>query len=77
MNGLDLSILNAISPGLGIDGKATGSLDFAAPAGAAFPRAEARINVAGFTRTGVATRSPPVDLSLLGSFSRPARRSTR
>ncbi|HEX5184904.1 MAG TPA: translocation/assembly module TamB domain-containing protein [Allosphingosinicella sp.] len=66
MDGLDLSILNAISPSLGIGGKATGSLDFAAPAGGGFPRAEARLNVAGFTRTGIATRSPPVDLSLLG-----------
>ena len=42
------------------------SLDFAQPAGGAFPRGEARLNIAGFTRTGVATRSPPVDLSLLG-----------
>lgn len=68
MEGLDLSILNLVSPTLGIGGKATGSLDFAAPAGAAFPRAEARLNIAGFTRTGVATRSPPVDLSLLGTL---------
>ncbi|MBV8970711.1 MAG: translocation/assembly module TamB domain-containing protein, partial [Sphingomonadaceae bacterium] len=68
MEGLDLSILNVVSPTLGIGGKATGSLDFAAPAGAAFPRAEARLNIAGFTRTGVATRTPPVDLSLLGTL---------
>jgi translocation and assembly module TamB len=68
MEGLDISILNAFSPGLGLGGKATGSLDFAEPAGAAFPRAEARLNIAGFTRTGVATRSPLVDLSLLGTL---------
>ncbi|HEY1605305.1 MAG TPA: translocation/assembly module TamB domain-containing protein [Allosphingosinicella sp.] len=68
MDGLDLSILNVVSPSLGIGGKATGSLDFAAPAGGGFPRAEARLNIAGFTRTGIATRSPPVDLSLLGTL---------
>jgi translocation and assembly module TamB len=68
MQDLDLSILNAFSPGLGIGGKATGSLDFAEAAGTAFPRAEARLNVAGFTRTGIATRSPPVDIALLGTL---------
>jgi translocation and assembly module TamB len=68
MQDLDLSILNAFSPGLGIAGKATGSLDFAQPAGGAFPRAEVRLNIAGFTRTGIATRSPPVDMSLLGTL---------
>ena len=68
MKDLDLSILNAFSPGLGLGGKATGSLDFAQPAGGAFPRAEARLNLAGFTRTGVATRSPPVDAALLATL---------
>ena len=43
----------------------------------AFPRAEARLNIAGFTRTGVATRSPPVDLSLLGTLQPDRRRSRR
>ena len=47
---------------------ATGSLDFALPADGAFPRAEARLNIAGFTRTGVATRSVPVDLALAGAL---------
>jgi translocation and assembly module TamB len=64
---LDLSIFNAFSPGLGLGGKATGSVDFA-QAGAAFPRADARVDIAGFTRTGIATRSPPVDLALAGAL---------
>jgi translocation and assembly module TamB len=68
MQDLDLSILNAFSPGLGIAGKASGSVDFASPAAAAFPRAEARLNLVGFTRAGIATRSPPVDISLLGTL---------
>jgi translocation and assembly module TamB len=68
LDGLDLSILNAVNPALGIGGRATGSLDFAQPAGGAFPRAEARLNIANFTRTGIATRSVPVDIALAGSL---------
>jgi translocation and assembly module TamB len=68
MRDLDLSIFNAFSPGLGLGGKATGSLDFAQPPGGAFPRADARLTIAGFTRTGIATRSPPVDLALAGEL---------
>ena len=62
LDNLDLSIVNAFSPGLGIGGRATGSLDFSQPGDGAFPRAEARLNVTGFTRTGIAVRSSPVDL---------------
>jgi translocation and assembly module TamB len=68
LQNLDISILNAFSPGLGLSGRATGSIDFAQTGGAAFPRAEARLSVAGFSRTGVAVRSPPVDLALLGTL---------
>jgi translocation and assembly module TamB len=64
----DISILNAFSPGLGLSGSATGSIDFNQASGAAFPGAEARLNIAGFSRTGVATRTPPVDLALLGQL---------
>ncbi len=66
---LNLSVLNAFSPGLGIGGRATGSLDFHAPADGAFPRAEARLNVTGFTRTGIAVRSSPVDLFVAGALT--------
>lgn len=68
LDSLDLSILNAFSPGLGIGGRATGSLDFSLPADGSFPRAEARLNIAGFTRTGLATRSVPVDMALAGAL---------
>jgi translocation and assembly module TamB len=64
----DLALLNSFSPGLGLGGKMSGSIDFAQPTGSAFPRADARLTVAGFTRAGVATRSPPVDLALLGEL---------
>ena len=65
---LDLSILNPFSPGLGLGGRATGSLDFAQPSDGSFPRAEARLNISDFTRTGIATRSVPVDLAVAGAL---------
>lgn len=68
LDGLDLSILNAFSPGLGAGGRATGSLDFAQPSGSSFPRAEARLAIIGFTRTGIATRSVPVDMAFAGNL---------
>jgi translocation and assembly module TamB len=64
----DISILNVFSPGLGLGGKATGSIDFAQVGGDSFPRADARLAIAGFTRTGIAVRSPPVDIALAGQL---------
>lgn len=68
LDSLDLSILNPFLPGLGLGGQATGSLDFAQPSDGSFPRAEARLNIANFTRTGIATRSVPVDMALAGAL---------
>jgi translocation and assembly module TamB len=68
MHDFDISILNAFSPGLGLGGRATGSLDFAQRAGESFPYADARLAIAGFTRSGIAVRSPPVDLALAGDL---------
>ena len=68
LDNLDLSIVNAFSPGLGIGGRATGSLDFSQPAGSSFPRAEARLNIIDFTRTGIAMRSEAVNLAVAGSL---------
>jgi len=68
LDGLDLAIFNVVSPGLGLGGRATGSLDFSQPTGAAFPRADARINIANFTRTGIAAVSDPVNIALAGQL---------
>ncbi|MFN3946351.1 MAG: translocation/assembly module TamB domain-containing protein [Allosphingosinicella sp.] len=68
LDNMDVAILNAFSPGLGLGGRATGSLDFAQPAGTAFPRAEARLNIENFTRTGIAVRSEAVNLAFAGSL---------
>jgi translocation and assembly module TamB len=68
LNDFDISILNVFSPGLGLGGRASGSIDFAQVGGDTFPRADARLTIAGFTRTGIAVRSPPVDLALAGQL---------
>jgi translocation and assembly module TamB len=68
LDSFDISLANAFAPGLGIGGAATGSLDILMPAGGAFPRAEARLNIIGFTRTGLAMRSVPVDMALAGNL---------
>src|SRR3546814_17728503 len=47
-------------------GRATGSLDFSQPAGSSFPQADARLNIAGFTRTSLSAVSQPVDISVAG-----------
>jgi translocation and assembly module TamB len=64
---LDLSVLNAFAAGAGVGGKATGSLDFA-QTGNAFPRADLRLGVDNFTRSGAAVVSEPVDLAVLGTL---------
>lgn len=68
LDDVDLSILNTVSPGLGLGGEASGSLDFAQPGDGAFPRAEARLTIDDFTRTSIGGRSVPVDLALAGSL---------
>jgi len=68
LDSFDLSMLNAFSPGLGLGGQASGSMDFAQAGGNAFPRMEARLNVANFTRTGIAIRTTPVTIALAASL---------
>ena len=63
---LDLSIANAFSPGLGIGGSATGSIDFRQAADGSFPQAVTRLNIAGFNRSSLAGVSTPVDIAFVG-----------
>jgi translocation and assembly module TamB len=64
---LDLSVLNAFASGAGVGGRATGRLDFE-QAGNAVPRADLRLDIDNFTRTGAAVVSEPVDLAVLGTL---------
>ncbi len=68
MESLQLDIVNAFVPGLGLDGAASGSLDFEQANAAAFPRADARLKIKGLTRTTAVSVSQPVDISLVGKL---------
>jgi translocation and assembly module TamB len=65
---LDLSLLDAFAAGSGVGGKATGSLDFVQASSDAFPRADLRLTVANFTRSGAAIVSSPVDVAMVGTL---------
>ena len=68
LDDLDLAILNAFSPGLGIGGKATGSLDFALAGNGAFPSADARMTITNFSRTTAVSVSQPVNVNFVGQL---------
>jgi translocation and assembly module TamB len=63
---VELALLNPFLPGLGLNGTATGSLDWSQASLAAFPRADARLEIARFTRKNLGAASLPVDISLVG-----------
>lgn len=65
---LDLAVVNAFVPGLGVGGSATGSMDFAQPSSASFPSADARIEIADFTRSGLVRVSAPVNVTFVGKL---------
>ncbi|MBL4897061.1 MAG: translocation/assembly module TamB domain-containing protein [Erythrobacter sp.] len=68
LDSLDLSIVEAFVPGLGINGSATGSLDFDQPNASAFPRADARLQIANFSRTTAVSVSQPLDINFVGKL---------
>lgn len=65
---LDLSLVNTLSPGLGIGGRGTGSLDFVQARGSATPSADLRIDIANFTQAGVANISEAVNIAAIGQL---------
>ena len=66
LNNVDIAVINPLFPGLGLRGRATGSIDWAQASPAAFPRADARLEITRFTRTNLGSASQPVDISLVG-----------
>lgn len=61
LRNLDLSISNAFTPGLGLGGKASGTVDYVARG--TVPDLKARLDIAGFSRTAALTVSDPVDVA--------------
>ncbi len=66
---LDLSVANALVPNLGIDGSATGSVDYVQTPDAAVPQIDARLAIANFTRSSAVIVSEPVDIQFLGRLT--------
>ena len=66
LDGVELAIVNPMLPGLGLGGRATGSFDWSQSSPGAFPRADARLEIGGFTRTSVGAVSQPVDINIVG-----------
>ena len=64
----DLAIVNMMSPGIGISGKATGALDFT-QSGNAFPTATTRLAISDFRRSSLTAVSDPVSMALEGRLS--------
>ncbi|KRB86555.1 hypothetical protein ASE00_07640 [Sphingomonas sp. Root710] len=68
LSDMDVSIAQAFLPGLGLGGRATGTVDYRLAAGAAAPTARARLDIARFTRTAAYVVSAPVDIAMLGTL---------
>ncbi|PLK25947.1 translocation/assembly module TamB domain-containing protein [Novosphingobium sp. TH158] len=66
LDSLDLAIFDVFYPDSGLTGKATGVLDFAQASASAFPSADARLSITGFTRLSPTGASRPVDLQVVG-----------
>jgi len=64
----DLAIANMAAAGLGISGKATGTLDFAQN-GYAFPAATTRLAISDFRRSSLTAVSDPVSMAIEGKLS--------
>jgi translocation and assembly module TamB len=63
---VDLGVIEAFAPNLGVGGVASGVLDVTLPSGGALPTGHAQLTIANFTRTGPTTVSEPVDVEALG-----------
>ncbi|MFK4002992.1 translocation/assembly module TamB domain-containing protein [Qipengyuania sp. NPDC077563] len=68
LDSLDLTMIDAFVPGLGVNGRATGNLDFSQANSSAFPRADARLRIANFSRTTAVSVSQPVDINFVGKL---------
>ncbi len=69
LESFDLALLNTFTPGYGLGGHATGSIDFTQDGADAFPRAEARLAIDGFTRTTAISVSQPVDVNATATLA--------
>ena len=65
---MPLTILDTISPGLGLGGKASGSLTYRQPDNGA-PTGKADLRISGLTRSGLVLASRPIDVGVAAVLS--------
>lgn len=66
---VDIAILDPFLPGLGLGGRASGSLEWSQTSMTAFPNANMRLEISRFVRANLGSRSQPVDISMVGRLS--------
>jgi translocation and assembly module TamB len=71
LDSIDLKLLRAVRPDLGISGRASGRATIDLPAGAA-PSGRLALQLTRLTHTGAATVSEPIDINLLATLAGPA-----
>jgi len=62
---VDIAVLDPFLPGLGLGGRASGSVDWSQASLSAFPNADVRLEISRFVRANLGTRSQPVDISMV------------
>ncbi len=63
---VDIAILDPFLPGLGLGGRASGSVEWSQASMTAFPNANMRLEISRFVRANLGSRSQPVDISMVG-----------
>lgn len=66
LDNVSLAVINPFLPGLSVRGRATGSIDWSQASFAAFPSADARLEIDNFARSNLGSVSQSVDISLVG-----------
>jgi translocation and assembly module TamB len=62
---VDIAVLDPFLPGLGLGGRASGSVDWSQASLSAFPNADVRLELNRFVRANLGARSQPVDISMV------------
>jgi translocation and assembly module TamB len=68
LDNMAMAIVEVMKPGLGLDGRMTGTIDYSSPPGAVVPTLRVRLDVAHLTRTAAFVVSEPVDVAMLGTL---------
>lgn len=63
---VDIAILDPFLPGLGLGGRASGSVEWSQASMTAFPNANMQLEISRFVRANLGSRSQPVDISMVG-----------